>query len=212
MSIFNRGGHDNIMQPPQDSSRSDEEITDEMLIHELSKGNAWAMEPLYDRYNRILYTIVYRMVSDYQLAEDLLQEVFVAVFRRADSYSASMGPVRSWLFSIAHNRAIDHLRAVKRRSTLKQAEWEEVDRDENTAQPDAWEGAWNSIQAQYIQSALNTLSPEQSLVIKLAYFHGWTHAEIAETYGIPLGTVKARMRLGIKHLRDKLAQKGITEL
>jgi RNA polymerase sigma-70 factor (ECF subfamily) len=206
MASFNRGGSDS------DHSQQGDEITDEMLIHEIAKGKTWAMEPMYDRYSRVLYTITYRMVADHQIAEDLLQEVFIAVFRRADSYSVAMGSVRSWLFSIAHNRAIDYLRAVKRRSTLKQAEWEEVDRDETTAQPDAWEGAWNSIQAQYIQSALNTLPPEQSLVIKLAYFHGWTHAEIAEKYGIPLGTVKARMRLGIKHLRDKLAQKGITEL
>ncbi len=206
MASFNRGGSDNT-QPP-----SDGEITDEMLIHELAKGNAWAMEPLYDRYNRILYTIAYRMVSDSQIAEDLLQEVFMAVFKRADSYSAQTGTVRSWLISIVHHRTIDYLRTVKRRSILKQAEWEEVDRDENTAQPDAWEGAWNSIQAQHIQAALNMLPPEQSLVIKLAYFQGWTHAEIAEKYGIPLGTVKARMRLGIKHLRDILAQKGITEL
>ena len=206
MASFTRGGSDNT-QPP-----SGEEITDEMLIHELAKGKTWAMEPLYDRYNRILYTIAYRMVSDSQMAEDLLQETFIAVFKRADSYSAQTGTVRSWLISIVHHRTIDYLRTVKRRSILKQAEWEEVDRDENTAQPDAWEGAWNSIQAQHIQASLNMLSPEQSLVIKLAYFQGWTHAEIAETYGIPLGTVKARMRLGIKHLRDILAQQGITEL
>ena len=206
MASFNRGGSDNTLPP------SGEEITDEMLIHELAKGNAWAMEPLYDRYNRILYTIAYRMVSDSQIAEDLLQETFIAVFKRADSYSAQTGTVRSWLISIAHHRTIDYLRTVKRRSILKQAEWEEVDRDENTAQPDAWEGAWNSIQAQHIQVSLNMLPPEQSLVIKLAYFQGWTHAEIAEKYRIPLGTVKARMRLGIKHLRDILARQGITEL
>lgn len=211
MLSFNRGGSDNT-QPPKDASQPGEEISDEMLIHAIARGAAWAMEPLYDRYNRILYSMAYRMVSDRQIAEDLLQDAFLSVFKRADSYSSQSGTVRSWLFSIVHHRTIDYLRTVQRRSILKEATWEEVDRDENTAQPDAWEGAWNSIQRQKIQEALTRLPAEQSLVIKMAYFQGWTHSEIAEHFHIPLGTVKARMRLGITRLRHVLAQMGITEL
>jgi len=211
MQSFNKGGTDKA-QIPHNGSQPGEEISDEMLIHAIAGGAVWAMEPLYDRYNRILYSIAYRMVSDRQIAEDMLQDAFLSVWRRASSYAAQSGTVRNWLISIVHNRTIDYLRTVQRRSVLKEATWEEVDRDENTAQPDAWEGAWQSIQREQIREALTKLPTEQSLVIRLAYFQGWTHSEIAEKVQIPLGTVKARMRLGITHLRRVLLQMGVTEI
>ncbi len=191
---------------------NNEEISDEMLIHAIASGAVWAMEPLYERYSRILYSIVYRMVSDHQIAEDLLQDAFLSVWKRATSYSPQSGAVRSWLVSIAHHRAIDHLRGVRRRAVLKEATWEEVERDERTAQPDAEEGALKSIQSEQVRAALMKLPTEQRMVIELAYFQGWTHSEIAEGCQIPLGTVKARMRLGVIHLKRVLAQMGITEL
>ncbi len=189
-----------------------EELSDETLIHAIAGGAVWAMEPLYQRYSRILYSLAYRMVSDHQIAEDLLQDAFLAVWKRATSYSAQSGAVRSWLVSIIHHRTIDYLRGVRRRSVLKEATWEEVDRDERTAQPDAWEGAWQSIQSDQVRAALMQLPTEQRMVIELAYFQGWTHSEIAEGCQIPLGTVKARMRLGITRLKRVLAQMGVTEL
>ena len=188
------------------------EISDEMLIRAIASGAVWAMEPLYERYSRILYTLVYRMVSDHQIAEDLLQEAFLSVWKRATSYSPQSGAVRSWLVSIAHHRAIDYLRAVRRRSVLKEATWEDVERDERTAQPDAEEGALKSIQSEQVRAALMQLPTEQRMVIELAYFQGWTHSEIAAGCQIPLGTVKARMRLGVIHLKRVLAQMGINEL
>ena len=189
-----------------------EDLSDEMLIRAIARGAVWPMEPLYQRYNRILYSIVYRMISDPQLTEDLLQDVFVSVWKRATSYSPQLGTVRSWLISIAHNRTIDHLRVVRRRSILKEVTWEDVERDESTAQPDAWDGAWQSIQSEQVREALMRLPTEQRMVIELAYFQGWTHSEIAEGCQIPLGTVKARMRLGIMHLKRVLTQMGFTEL
>ena len=189
-----------------------DEISDEMLIRAIASGAVWAMEPLYDRYSRILYSIVYRMVSDHQIAEDLLQDAFLSVWKRATSYSPQSGAVRSWLVSIAHHRAIDYLRGVRRRAVLKEATWEDVERDERTAQPDAEEGALKSIQSEQVRAALMKLPTEQRMVIELAYFQGWTHSEIAEGCQIPLGTVKARMRLGIMHLKRVLAQMGMTEL
>ncbi len=195
----NDGGNDN-----------NDEISDEMLIRAIAGGAVWAMEPLYERYNRILYSLVYRMVSDHQIAEDLIQDAFVSVWKRATSYSPQSGAVRSWLVSIAHHRTIDYLRVVQRRSVLKEATWEDVERDERTAEPDAAEGALLSIQSDIVREAMSELSAEQRLIIDLAYFQGWTHSEIAAKCQIPLGTVKARMRLGIKHLKRILEQKGIT--
>ncbi|GAC1641295.1 MAG: sigma-70 family RNA polymerase sigma factor [Ktedonobacteraceae bacterium] len=202
MQTFNQG----------DTHNASEEISDELLMRAIAGGAVWAMDPLYQRYSRILYALVYRMVSDHQIAEDLLQDAFLSVWKRATSYSPQSGAVRSWLISIVHHKTIDYLRTVRRRAVLKETTWDEVERDERTAQPDAWEGALQSIQSSQVREALMKLPTEQRLVIELAYFQGWTHSEIAEGCQIPLGTVKARMRLGLKHLKHVLAQIGLTEL
>ena len=188
------------------------ELSDEVLINAIAGGAVWAMEPLYQRYSRILYSLAYRMVADHQVAEDLLQDAFLSVWRRATSYSPQSGAVRSWLVSIVHHRTIDYLRAVRRRSGLKEATWEEVEQDERTAFPDVWDEAWQSVRSAQVRAALMSIPTEQRMVIELAYFQEWTHSEIAEGCQIPLGTVKARMRLGLIHLKHILAEMGIDEL
>ena len=187
------------------------ELSDEALINAIAGGAVWAMEPLYQRYNRILYSLAYRMVADHQVAEDLLQDAFLAVWRRATSYSPQSGAVRSWLVSIVHHRTIDYLRGVRRRSVLKETTWEEAELDERTAFPDVWDEAWRSVQSSQVRAALVTIPTEQRMVIELAYFQGWTHTEIADGCQIPLGTVKARMRLGLQHLKKALGQMGVDE-
>ena len=189
-----------------------DELSDEALISAIAGGAVWAMEPLYQRYSRILYSLAYRMVADHQIAEDLIQEAFLSVWRRATSYSPQSGAVRSWLVSIVHHRTIDYLRAVRRRSTMKETTWEEVEQDERMAFPDVWDEAWRNVQSAQVRAALMNIPTEQRMVIELAYFQGWTHSEISEGCQIPLGTVKARMRLGLLHLKRELAQMGVNEL
>ena len=189
-----------------------DELSDEALINALAEGAEWALEPLYERYNRVLYSLAYRMVADHQVAEDLLQEAFLSVWRRASSYSPQSGAVRSWLISIVHHRTIDYLRAVRRRAGLKEVTWEEVELDERTAFPDVWEEALRSVQSAQLRAALRNIPSEQRMVIELAYFQGWTHSEIAEGCELPLGTVKARMRLGLSRLKGLLAQMGVDEM
>ena len=189
-----------------------DELSDEALINALAEGAEWAMEPLYERYNRVLYSLTCRMVADHQVAEDLLQEAFLSVWRRASSYSPQSGTVRSWLISIVHHRTIDYLRAVRRRAGLKEVTWEEVELDERTAFPDVWEEALRSVQSAQLRAALLNIPLEQRIVIELAYFQGWTHSEIAEGCELPLGTVKARMRLGLSRLKGLLAQMGVDEM
>ena len=189
-----------------------DELSDEALINAIAEGAEWAMEPLYERYNRVLFSLAYRMVADHQVAEDLLQDAFLSVWRRATSYSPQSGSVRSWLISIVHHRTIDYLRAVRRRAGLKEVTWEEVELDERTAFPDVWEEALRSVQGAQLRAALRNIPPEQRMVIELAYFQGWTHSEIPEGCEIPLGTVKARMCLGLSHLRVLLAQMGVDEI
>ena len=189
-----------------------DELSDEALINALAEGAEWAMELLYERYNRVLYSLAYRMVADHQVAEDLLQDAFLSVWRRASSYATQSGTVRSWLISIVHHRTIDYLRAVRRRAGLKEVTWEEVELDERTAFPDVWEEALRSVQSAQLRAALLNIPLEQRIVIELAYFQGWTHSEIAEGCELPLGTVKARMRLGLSRLKGLLAQMGVDEM
>jgi RNA polymerase sigma-70 factor (ECF subfamily) len=188
------------------------ELSDEALLNAIADGAVWAMDSLYERYSRILYSLAYRMVADHQVAEDLLQDSFLAVWRRATSFSPQTGAARSWLVSILHHRAIDYLRRVRRRSTIQEAPLEEIELDETTASPDVWDEAWRSVQSSQVRAALMKIPTEQRVVIELAYFQGWTHAEIADGIQIPLGTVKARMRLGLNHLKRLLEQMGMDEI
>ena len=187
------------------------ELTDEALLNAIAGGAVWAMESLYERYSRILYSLAYRMVADHQVAEDLLQDAFLSVWRRATSYSLQMGAARSWLISILHHRTIDYLRRARRRSTIQEVLLEDTELDESTASPDVWDEAWRSVKNSHVRAALMKIPTEQRLVIELAYFQGWTHTEIAEGTQIPLGTVKARMRLGLSHLKQVLIRMGMDE-
>lgn len=188
------------------------ELSDEALLLAIADGAVWAMESLYQRYSRILYSLAYRMVADHQVAEDLLQDAFLAVWRRATSYSPQTGAARNWLISILHHRTIDYLRRIRRHSTIHEATLEEIELDGSIASPDVWDEAWQSVKSSQVRAALMKIPTEQRLVIELAYFQGWTHTEIAEGTQIPLGTVKARMRLGLIHLKQVLAQMGMDEI
>src|SRR6266704_2020659 len=160
------------------NAESQDEPSDEALLNAIAGGAVWAMDSLYQRYSRILYSLAYRMVADHQIAEDLLQDAFLAVWRRSTSYSPQTGAARNWLISILHHRAIDHLRRMRRRSGILEAPLEELELDETTAFPDAWDEAWRSIKSSQVRAALMQIPPEQRLVIELAYFQGWTHTEI----------------------------------
>ncbi len=201
------------MRTSVSSSENDESngISDEKLIHAIARGSTWAMEPLVDRYSRYLYSLVYRMVLNHHLAEDLTQDAFMQVWSRAATYTPALGSVRGWMTTIARHKTIDYLRGVQRKAVYRtDATWEDVERDEHMAQPDAEESALKVIQGEEVREVLMLIPPEQRTVIELAYFQAWTHSEIAERCEIPLGTVKARMRLGIKHLQRLLKERGIT--
>jgi RNA polymerase sigma factor (sigma-70 family) len=205
---------DNPNDPKPISQRVSQPVnepSDETLIHAIAGGAVWAMEPLYQRYSRIFYSLAYRMVADHHIAEDLVQDAFLSVWRRAISYSPQSGAVRGWLISIVHHRAIDYLRNVRRRSALKTATLEDVDVDEYAIFPDVWDEVWHSVQSTQIRAALMNIPTEQRMVIELAYFQGWTHTEIAEGCQIPLGTVKARLRLGLMHLKKTLETMGVND-
>ncbi|GHO90219.1 DNA-directed RNA polymerase sigma-70 factor [Reticulibacter mediterranei] len=211
MYIVRKNKTQEVLQIGTDGISELEAISDEALMQAIASGDVWAMEMLYTRYHRPLYSVAYRIVADQQVAEDVLQESFLAVWRRAVSYLPQNGEVRNWLFSIVRHRAIDYLRGLRRRAALRKVPLEDVEHDEQVALPDVWDETWLAVQCSQIREALISLPKEQRLVIELAYFQGRTQAEIAESYQISLGTVKGRIRSGLLHLKHILESKGFSD-
>ncbi len=185
-----------------------EEVSDELLIRAITLGVVWALEMLYDRYKRLLYSLAYRMVNDQQVAEELLQDTFVSVWWHASSYNGRLGAVQTWLVAILRHRAISYLRSKRSQVDARTVSLQQMTPAQESVSPDPWEYAWRSLQASQVRKALSMLSTEQRLVLELTYFEGWTQTEIASRYHLPLGTVKARMRLGLLRLRHILEGMG----
>ena len=180
-------------------------LADEDLISLVEASDSEAFGTLYDRHNRAAFSLAYRMMGDRQAAEDLAQDAFLKVWRGAGSYRAERGSVRTWILSIVHNRGIDQLRShASRRRTQ-----DKIEATAPRSQPsEAFAETWRSSQRAQVREALNTLPPEQLKTLELAYFSGYTHVEISELLGLPLGTVKGRMRLGLKKIRDFFESRG----
>ncbi len=173
-------------------------LADEDLISLVEGGDAEAFAVLYDRHGRPAYSLAYRMMGEKQAAEELAQNAFIKVWRRAGSYRAQKGSVRTWILSIVHNRGIDQLRShASRRRTQ-----EKIEASAASSQPsEAFAETWRNTQSEQVREALSTLPKEQLKILELAYFSGYTHVQIAELLNVPLGTVKGRMRLGLQKLR-----------
>uniref|UniRef100_A0A831TCN2 RNA polymerase sigma factor n=1 Tax=Thermorudis peleae TaxID=1382356 RepID=A0A831TCN2_9BACT len=174
---------------------------DRELLQAIARQDADALVALFDRYNRLAFGLAYRILGDAFVAEEVVQDAFMSIWRNAASYDLSRGTVRTWLLTIVRNRAIDQLRGRFGRSQ------NDVDLDTVApllAAPDEWDDLLSEIQASAVRAALRALPEEQRIAIELAYFEGLTHVEIAERLGIPLGTVKSRLRLGLQKLHDLL--------
>jgi RNA polymerase sigma-70 factor (ECF subfamily) len=174
-------------------------LADEELISLAGQGEAQAFAVLYDRHSRAAYSLAYRMMGETQAAEDLVQDGFLKVWRGAESYRVERGSVRTWILSIVHNRGIDQLRSTASRRRTQ----EKVEASAPVSQPsEAFAETLRNSQREQVREALGTLPQEQLKILELAYFSGYTHVEIAELLSLPLGTVKGRMRLGLKKIRD----------
>jgi RNA polymerase sigma-70 factor (ECF subfamily) len=180
-------------------------VSDADLITLVTRGDQDALGTLYERYSRAVYSFSLRIVGDAQVAEEILQEVFVRVWQQGGSFQAARGSLITWLLSITHNLSIDEVRRRKRRPQKADAEEPETILaslpDEGS---DVEEEVWLSSLRVSIQDALQQLPAAQREAIELAYFQGLTQREIAEVLGEPLGTIKTRMRLGMLKLREQL--------
>ncbi len=186
---------------------------DEQLIGRLVAGDVAALDALYDRYAGVVFALVLRIVADRPVAEELLQETFLRAWQRAGLFEGSRGRVPSWLLGIAHNLAIDELRRRRRRPQAVIPRERETAERELAGLPDPGpavaEEAWSRLRRAQIEAALGRLPAAQRRIIELAYFEGYSQSEIAARLGEPLGTVKTRMRLGMRKLRDLLEAQGL---
>ena len=179
-------------------------LADEEVMQLVADGNPRAFELIYDRHGGAAFSLAYRMVGNRVTAEDTTQEAFLSIWRSRVRYDRSRGSVRTWVLGIVHHRAIDALRRggvhARRQETMEGAEerFEAPERtDVEVARRDEAAG---------VRRALEGLPDDQRRTIELAYFGGFSHTEIAELLGEPVGTVKGRMRLGLEKLRRRLAE------
>ena len=187
-------------------SDRDSQPSDDSLIAALAARDLTALAALYDRYGRIAYALAYRILGEPEAAEDVVHDGFISAWRGAASYRPERGNVRSWLLSIVHHRAVDVLR---RKTTFRPAPLEIA--EQRPADDDTAEEATRNVEHATVRAALEALPQAQRRTIELAYFGGYTHVELAQIMGVPLGTVKGRMRIGLAKLRRALERETSAE-
>jgi RNA polymerase sigma-70 factor (ECF subfamily) len=179
-------------------------LADEEVMQLVQGGSPRAFELLYDRHGGAAFSLAYRMVGNRVTAEDITQEAFLSIWRSRLRYDQARGSVRTWVLGIVHNRGIDALR----RGTVHDRRRESLDGvEERFEAPERTDvEAARREEARSVRDALETLPDDQRKTLELAYFGGFSHSQIAEMLGMPIGTVKGRMRLGLVKMRNQLAE------
>lgn len=171
-------------------------LSEEELILALQRHDKFAAEALYDMYSSSLFGVIFRIVQNTELAEDLLQETFVKIWNSFPSYSSDKGRLFTWMVNIARNLCIDKIRSKDYKNQTKNHELEinvtSIDASRNTSYLPDLLG---------VKDLLDKLKPEQKVILELVYFKGYTHLEAADELSIPLGTIKTRLRMAIIQLR-----------
>jgi RNA polymerase sigma factor (sigma-70 family) len=179
-------------------------LSDEALVALAARSEQSALAELYDRYGRAAYGLALRIVRDEALAEDVVQEGFLSLWRTASRFVPERGKASTWILTLVHRRAVDVVRREERRrtDTLEAA-------PEPAAGTEVDEEAWLRLQRERVQDALCRLPDQQREALELAYYGGFTQSELAERLGQPLGTVKSRMFSGLARLRELLGEPGM---
>jgi RNA polymerase sigma-70 factor (ECF subfamily) len=185
-------GHGRVSMP---------EPSDEALLESAARGDQGAIAVLYDRYKGSMYGLASRITGDQSLAQDVVQDAFVGIWRNAARFSSGRASAKTWILSITHHRAVD---AVRRRRPTSELPDPELPPPSQLVSPDVWPEVSDRLDADSVRAALGSLTDVQREAIELAYFSGLTQQEIAARTGAPLGTVKSRVRLGLLQLRAAL--------
>jgi RNA polymerase sigma-70 factor, ECF subfamily len=194
-----------MRRPPRNHRQHKAELcslADEDLMVRVSTGDASAFEIIVDRHSDVAFSLAYRMCGRRGMAEDIVQESFLSLWRSGARYDRARGSVRSWVLGVVHNRAIDLFRRDSIRTSKDVVDEGAVER--LPAAESTEREAERRDEASQVRTALSGLPEEQRKVIELAYFGGFSHSQIAEMLGLPAGTVKGRMRLGLTKLRVSL--------
>ena len=177
-------------------------LDDRALVARVTEGDGGALEALYARYGRACYGLARRILTDEQLAQDAVQEVFLTVWRDASRFDASRGGFSTWLLSMTHHKAVDSVRREenlrKRRTTADALETRESE------SPQVEDAVWSLLRRERVREVLGTLPEPQREALTLAYFGGYTQREISGLTGTPLGTVKTRMLAGMRRMKESL--------
>jgi RNA polymerase sigma-70 factor, ECF subfamily len=192
--------------PRRSRSARHQHLADEDLMVLVGGGDADAFAALYDRHSRSAYSLAHKLTAEKHSAEDLTQETFLKIWRSAHTYRAQRGSVRSWILSVVRNRGIDQLRANATRRRMQ----EKVESSAPRYEPsEAFAHTWHEIRLGLLREALAALPHGQQQVLELAHFSGLRHVEIAERLGLPPGTVKGRIRLGLEKLRNNTELRNV---
>lgn len=176
--------------------------TDVLLITKIAQKDQSALSALYDRYSKIIYAIAFKSLKSAEESEEVVLDVFAQVWRIAERYDTQKGRVDTWLFTIARSRILDRLRKLQRTHASTTFSLDTTEIQPKADNIDLFESLFISERRSRIIAAMKKLPDEQRLVIELAYYQGLTQSQIAEVTGVSLGTVKTRIRLGLKKLQS----------
>lgn len=193
-----------VVSPP--SRRPADPAADAELLSRIRAGDRTAVDDLYERFRRPAFALARRILVDESLAEDVVQEVFLSVWRDPSAYDRARGSLSSWLLSVVHHKAVDAVRREESQRRRQNLAEEDFALDEAGAVRDVEEEAWTRVVADQVRSALQTLSQPQREALTLAYYGGYTQREVAALTGTPLGTVKTRMLVGMRRLKAELGE------
>ncbi|HYT10797.1 MAG TPA: sigma-70 family RNA polymerase sigma factor [Mycobacteriales bacterium] len=194
-----------VTMPP--APRPEADASDGVLVRRVADGDDTALEALYDRYGRPAFALARRITGEPAFAEDVVQEVFLALWREPAKYDPARGGFPSWLLATTHHKAVDAVRREESVRRRRQQLAEDADGYTSASSadiPPVEDAAWAGLRGERVRQALGSLPPAQREALVLAYYAGYTQREIAERTGTPLGTVKTRMLAGMRRLRDLL--------
>jgi RNA polymerase sigma factor (sigma-70 family) len=193
-------------ETPPPMARSSAHLSDEAIVALVARSDESALAELYDRFGRVAYGLALRIVRDEKLAEDAVQEGFLAAWRNADRFMPERAKASTWLLTLVHRRAVDLVRRENRRRADALTEGVEP-----VSAGSVEDDAWLRFERERVQAALRKLPDQQREALELAYYGGFSQSELAERLGLPVGTIKSRMFTGLARLRELLTEPGSGE-
>ncbi|MDQ6636619.1 MAG: sigma-70 family RNA polymerase sigma factor [Candidatus Dormibacteraeota bacterium] len=189
--------------------REDADDSDGAIAEALQRGDVAGLERLYDRYGTLAYSVAMRVLGDHGRSEDVVQECFLKLWNSSSRFDINRGSLRTWLITAVRNRSIDHLRG--RAAHERQEREIPFDAEAAGEGSNPWREVVQGMERELIQEALERLPQEQRQAVELAFYHGYTQKEIAESVNVPLSTIKGRMRLALEKLHSYLQGRGLID-